>query len=1083
MGFISELYFDKSACMKKLILLTLTGSLFFINVQAQKLDHVLGDVIVQMKPGSDVRQLERSLQTFQGKSTRLKIQRELSAPLRIWLLSFDFTTINETALLHELRRQPGVQEAQLNHLISMRETTPDDPAFGQQWQWVNTGQNNGTPDADVDADLAWDITTGGATADGREIVVCVVEGGNLNHPDLKGNLWVNQAEIPGNGIDDDGNGYIDDYKGWNITTDSDNVNSESHGTTVGGMIGAKGNNGLLVTGINWDVKLMYVDFQGVNEANVIEAYTYPLVMRRRYNQSGGTQGAFVVATNSSWGIDGGNPADSPLWCAFYDSLGVEGVLSCGATANNNVNVDVVGDLPTACSSEYMIAVTASNRNDVRTFSGYGVTHIDVAAPGESIVSINLNGGPNTTSGTSFASPLTAGIIALLYSAPCSIIGDQALVDPAGTALLIRDALYAGVDKKPNLTNEVKTGGRVNAFNSLQILLQSCGPCPKPYSIALTNVIDTSAFLTWKSTDSTLQTILRWRMAGDTIWNSQENAVSPFAFTGLLACTEYEFQLEDACADTTSGYTNPFIFKTDGCCEPPGGLKVNFVISTGAVAFWNSVYAANSYNLLLTSSQGSQLFEGLTDTLFTLSNLEPCTDYAVQVQTVCDTGLTDFTPLVNFSTFGCGACTDFTYCNSGGSNASQEWIAFVSLGTLENASGTNGGYGDFTGVITELETYQAYPISLAPGFSGNSFSEWWAVWIDYNQDGDFNDAGEKAFDPGSVSNAIVNGTIVVPGSALPGLTRMRVVMRFNAQPVPCNSYNFGETEDYCVNIVPGTPPDCYPPDGLAVAEVGYTAAKLQWNSVGDALTYDIRYRRTGTTTWAGNTLTDTFRTLINLLVCTEYEFQVRAACLGLMSDWSPSFVFTTACYPPCNDVPTGLDTALVGMNSAIVRWNATANALKYKVAFKKVTDPNFSLVLVTDTSHVLEGLLECTEYQFSVRSVCLGDLEGVLSELFNFKTDCLSSADDVKLDLQQVYVFPNPFNAEINVSFSMLQSQEVTLDLFDARGQCLYSFTGAFLSGENRFTLGPDQTGELPSGFYFVKMTAGNGYVVRKVVKE
>jgi subtilisin family serine protease len=142
-------------------------------------------------------------------------------------------------------------------------------------------------------------------------------------------------------------------------------------------------------------------------------------MRRLYNETDGEKGAFVVATNASWGINGGEPADSPLWCAMYDSLGAQGVLNCGATANNNVDVDVVGDLPTACPSDFMISVTATNIDDMRTFSAYGATTIDVGAPGDNVYTTSISGGYGTTSGTSFASPLTAGVIGLLYSAPCA----------------------------------------------------------------------------------------------------------------------------------------------------------------------------------------------------------------------------------------------------------------------------------------------------------------------------------------------------------------------------------------------------------------------------------------------------------------------------------------------------------------------------------------------------------------------------------------------------------------------------------------------------------------------------------------
>ncbi len=868
---------------------------------AQRFDHVQGDILVQLKPGQNIRQTVAELAN-QHKPIELQIVEEISSPLRVWLLHFDHTQFNETEVLATIQRQPSVQTSQLNHFISMRETTPDDPNFAAQWQWVNNGQGGGTPDADVDADLAWDITTGGLTTDGKEIVVCVVEGANRTHPDLQGNLWFNTAEIPGNGIDDDNNGYPDDYNGWNANNNNDVIPSASHGTQVSGMIGAKGNNGQFVTGINWEVKIMHVVVGNLTEANVVKAYTYPLVQRKRFNQSGGTEGAFVVATNSSWGIDGGNPADSPLWCAFYDSLGMEGILSCGATANNNVNIDNVLDLPTACPSEYMVAVTATNNQDVRTFSGYGTTHIDIAAPGGGIVTLSNNGGPSTTSGTSFASPLTAGIIALLYSAPCSSIGPQAIADPSGTALLIRNALFDGIDIIPNLVNETKYGGRVNAFNSLNLILQNCGPCPKAYNVNVADILDISALFTWTSTDSTLQSNLRYRPMGSTDWTVLDSVSSPLSFTGLQACTDYEFQIEEICSSDSSGYSNSYFFSTDGCCLPPANFVVSDVTTNSALASWQPVFAANSYNLLLTGPQGSQLFTDLTNSTFDLANLDICGAYSVQVQTVCDTGLTAFTEPIHFTTLGCGGCLDLVYCPSAGQSTLYEWIANVTIGDINNSSSADDGYGDYTGISTDLMTYSSNLISLTPGFAGGTYPEWFVVYIDFNQDGDFNDPGEKAFDAGSTASTTVTGNIVVSGDAILGPTRMRVIMRWNAQPAgPCAaSFAAGEVEDYCVNIVAGTAPDCTIPNELAISDTTMTTAKLGWTNVTDANNYTVRHRKVGITGWTTTAAATNTLDFASLEVCKQYEVQVRSNCTGVASDYSGSIFFTTQCVSGTQD---------------------------------------------------------------------------------------------------------------------------------------------------------------------------------------
>lgn len=894
-------HFFKSLQMRYLFTCCFVVATFF-SIFAQKLSHVEGDILIQLKPGQSIRQTVVQLSKTLDNSTEIKVIEELSSPMHIWLLHFDPTTVNERAVLEKTRSLPGVQNAQFNHFLTLRETAPDDPNFGAQWQWVNNGQGGGTPDADVDADLAWDITTGGTTANGHDIVVCVMEGTNRNHPDLQGNLWFNTAEIPGNGIDDDNNGYVDDYNGWNATNDSDNIPSASHGTQVSGMIGAKGNNGLFVTGINWDVKIMNVVVGGLTEANVVKAYTYPLVQRRRFNQTGGAEGAFVVATNASWGIDGGNPADAPLWCAIYDSLGLEGVLNCGATANNNVNIDQVLDLPTACPSEYMVAVTATNNKDVRTFSGYGTTHIDVGAPGGGIVTLSNNGGPSTTSGTSFASPLTAGIIALLYSAPCAQIGTQAISDPAGTAILIRDALYEGIDIIPNLVNETKYGGRVNAFNSLNLILQNCGPCPKAYGVNVSDIIDVSATIAWSSTDSTLHSNLRYREVGSADWVDSLSVSSPLSLIGLQACANYEFQLEEICASDSSGYSNSYFFATDGCCLAPSNFAVTDVTNNAAKTSWDTLFAANSYNLLLTGPQGPQLFTGILTNSFDLFGLEICGTYSVQVQTVCDTGATAFTAPISFTTLGCGGCLDLVYCPSVGSSTLYEWISNVTIGNINNTSSDNAGYGNFTGISTDLMTYTSNIISLTPGYAGANYPEWFVVYIDFNQDGDFYDPGEKVYDAGAVTTTTVTGNIVIPGTATLGSTRMRVIMRWDAQPAgPCAAtFTAGEVEDYCVNIVEGTPPNCLVPTDLVVIDTMMTSANIGWKAVDDATDYGVRYRKVGITGWTLKTAASNTLALDPLEFCKEYEVQVRSNCTGTASDYSNSMFFSTLCVNATQD---------------------------------------------------------------------------------------------------------------------------------------------------------------------------------------
>lgn len=450
--------------MKKLLLLTVM--LAGIQLSAQNLNYQPGEVLVQLLTDRSPADLSAATPEVQIIKAEL-----LSRPLNMWRLIFDDSQLDTETAVSQLYANTLVIAAQKNHLVVQR-AVPDDALFGNQWQYY---QDN---DRDIDADEAWDVTTGGLTPNGDEIVVAVVDGGsNLSHPDLQSNLWVNTAEIPDNGIDDDANGYIDDIYGWDPSSNSGNIPVDGHGTAVNGIVGADGNNGLGVTGVNWDVKVMTLTYSGGGgggfESRVITAYSYALEARMLYNDTDGAEGAFVVATNASFGVDFGDPDDFPLWCSMYDTLGENGILSCGATINGNFNVDVIGDVPTACPSGYLIAVTNTNINDVKvTSAGYGLETIDLGAPGSGAYTLST-GGYGGFGGTSGATPHVTGTIALLYSAPCGVLADLALSDPARAARRVRDLILDGVDPNTSLDGITTTGGRLNVNNSVQKLLVDC----------------------------------------------------------------------------------------------------------------------------------------------------------------------------------------------------------------------------------------------------------------------------------------------------------------------------------------------------------------------------------------------------------------------------------------------------------------------------------------------------------------------------------------------------------------------------------------------------------------------------------
>lgn len=800
--------------MKNLFTVLFCLLAFSVSIAQEKPEVVPGNIIVQVSSGMIDKVISEN-QEFHGVPTHLKLNRLLSAPMAAYLLEFN-QNIHHQQFLQHLWNDKNVTLIQLNHYVESRITTPDDTQFDGQWWHVNDGSGGGTTDADIDSDEAWDITTGGVTATGDTIVVCVVDdGGDLDHPDLMANNWINHHEIPNNNIDDDNNGYVDDYLGWNPVNDNDNIDGGSHGVQVAGMIGAVGDNGTGVSGVNWNVKIMNMTYGSIgsggnpNEANVIEAYTYPLVMRRLYESSGGDKGAFVVATNSSWGINYGDPAEAPLWCAFYDTLGAAGILSAGATANLNINIDTQGDLPTACSSEYMISVTATNYQDERTFSGYGATTVDLGAPGEDVLTTSAGGNYNEPSGTSFATPATAGAVALLYSAPCASLASIAHADPALAAQMVRDAIFDGVDPVSNLNGECVTGGRLNLKGALDQILNNCssGGCIAPFTLTASNIDIDAADIEWNALAEIDSFNVNYGVVGGAatvVFNVED---LEYEMQGLTPCTDYYFLVQAICDGQTSDWSDTLFFETEGCCEAPDVLSLTGSTDESITATWSSVLVADSY-LVQWRELGSSTWNdinGVLGTTLEVDMLEPCTDYQIRVATNCDGGTTGFTPSQMLRTSGCGACTDQDYCESYGDN-SQEYIGNVTVGSLDNPSSEDpDGYGDYTDLSVDLQQGETYDVSFMPEYPNGSFREHFRVWIDMNHDGNFS-ASELLYDDDQGTTTMSSGSITIPESANLGSARMRVSMAYGGQfggdypQTSCEEDHDGEVEDYCVNIL-------------------------------------------------------------------------------------------------------------------------------------------------------------------------------------------------------------------------------------------------------------------------------------------
>jgi len=434
--------------------------------------YVEGEIMVKLysdMPYSQEYMVSKVITDFPG--NELALVDKLSDRLDIFLLAYDPSSIDDERMLENIKAHPFVELAQFNHYLEQRDLYPNDIDFIQQWNMHNTGQNSGTVDADIDGPEAWGLGTSSVTATGDSIVVAIVDDGfDLEHPDLR--FWKNYDEIPGNGIDDDQNGYIDDFDGWNPWQNTGQIIEKDHGTHVTGIAAARGNNGIGVTGVSMNAKVMPIVYGNyVVESIVVAGYSYIHEMRSIYNETDGDEGAFVVSTNASFGTDNAFPEDFPIWAAIYDSLGMTGVLSVGATANGNVNVDLVGDAPTSFPSEFLITVTNTDRNDIKSsFAGYGEVSIDLGAPGTQVYSTKMNGAYGTKTGTSMSAPHVTGAVAQMFSLADASFMTAYHNDPAGMALVIKQYILNGTDPLPSLNGITVSGGRLNIYNSARLMM-------------------------------------------------------------------------------------------------------------------------------------------------------------------------------------------------------------------------------------------------------------------------------------------------------------------------------------------------------------------------------------------------------------------------------------------------------------------------------------------------------------------------------------------------------------------------------------------------------------------------------------
>ncbi|MFC1715382.1 S8 family serine peptidase [Candidatus Poribacteria bacterium] len=338
--------------------------------------------------------------------------------------------------IDNIKKDSKVKSVEPDYML-FPDLTPNDPRYGDLWGMHNTGQSGGTPDADINAPEAWDITTGDS------VLIAVIDtGAYIDHEDLVGNIWTNPDETL-DGVDNDRNGYIDDVDGWdfyyNDNTVFDSSTYDDHATHVAGTIAGLGNNGTGVVGVNRQAQIMVLKFLGPPGG-----YTSDAIAAIQYARD---KGARVI--NASWGGGGFSPD-------LRDAIQNSGALFVAAAGNNGRDTDAVPYYPANYSLANIISVAATDRNDqLASFSNRGATSVDLGAPGVSILSTTPNNTYSYFNGTSMATPHVSGVAALILSQ-----------SPGLNPVEVKDQILSSVDPIPALAGITVTEGRLNAANAL-----------------------------------------------------------------------------------------------------------------------------------------------------------------------------------------------------------------------------------------------------------------------------------------------------------------------------------------------------------------------------------------------------------------------------------------------------------------------------------------------------------------------------------------------------------------------------------------------------------------------------------------
>ncbi|MBK6544845.1 MAG: fibronectin type III domain-containing protein [Saprospiraceae bacterium] len=342
----------------------------------------------------------------------------------------------------------------------------------------------------------------------------------------------------------------------------------------------------------------------------------------------------------------------------------------------------------------------------------------------------------------------------------------------------------------------KIRAEVVAANCLGTSCSGGGGCNVPTGLAISNITQTTATATWNAVSGATSYNFEYKTNAGSTWTVVTTTNPTYNITGLTSSTLYNTRVKAVCSSGSSNYSATVNFTTAGSgggCGTPTNLTVTNITQSTATISWTAVSGATSYNFQYKlASSGTWTTASVTTTTVNLSGMTQGTSYNVRVQAVCGGTQSAYTATVTFT-------TQNGYCASKGNNSNYEWISRVKLGTIDRVSGKDGGYFNATSLVTDVTKGTTYTMNYQTSTSGSSGTLYWRVWIDFNNNNSFNDAGEQVISVASASTALLSSNFTIPAGAATAKVRMRVSLKYGGFATSCQTYSYGEVEDYSVNI--------------------------------------------------------------------------------------------------------------------------------------------------------------------------------------------------------------------------------------------------------------------------------------------